>query len=372
MPARILVFGDESSRLEGAQGLKYSINGISPATRPDRLHGRSRSGRRRSPTRYGLVFANCNPNASFDTDAIDNTTVNGTVADVVQKVAAFQAGDTFNGNDLVTIWVGMNDILNDYQANASRRRDRAAGGHEASRARRSPASSTRSPTPARKVLMLTVPDMSYSPFGYTEAQRGDFDRAKLLSDMSTQFNLGLRSNILNDGSKIGLVLVDDLVRNAVRSPGSFGLIALANQTLRLPRHRAAAHLHEQHAAQRPVDGPAGARPAFMWADATHLGSTLQAQIGSQAVGPRALESVLIAPRPMNWRASRASSFQAPTGFDVLRRSMWPSHDVPSNEGLLSSQGGARDITWASVAQSLCCLRGADRVSPQGSATPACV
>ena len=32
VPARILTFGDESSRLEGAQGLKYSINGISSAT----------------------------------------------------------------------------------------------------------------------------------------------------------------------------------------------------------------------------------------------------------------------------------------------------------------------------------------------------
>ena len=31
-PARMIVFGDESSRLEGAQGLKYSINGISTST----------------------------------------------------------------------------------------------------------------------------------------------------------------------------------------------------------------------------------------------------------------------------------------------------------------------------------------------------
>ena len=32
VPARILTFGDESSALIGAQGLKYSINGISTAT----------------------------------------------------------------------------------------------------------------------------------------------------------------------------------------------------------------------------------------------------------------------------------------------------------------------------------------------------
>ena len=58
------------------------------------------------------------------------------------------------------------------------------------------------------MVLLTVPDLSESPFGYAEALRGDFDRMKLLSDMSTQFNLGLRSHIINDGSQIGLVEVD--------------------------------------------------------------------------------------------------------------------------------------------------------------------
>ena len=32
VPARLLVFGDESSRLQGAQGLKYSINEVSNIT----------------------------------------------------------------------------------------------------------------------------------------------------------------------------------------------------------------------------------------------------------------------------------------------------------------------------------------------------
>ena len=281
VPARLLVFGDESSRLEGPQGLKYSINGISQVTLqtdctvfPIWTQALANS--------YNLTFSNCNPNATFETDAIDNTTVNGTVADVVQKVAAFQSGDTFNDDDLVTIWVGMNDILNDYRANATGDEtvllaDMKAQGATLAGVVNAIANS------GAKVLILTVPDMSDTPFAYVESQRGDFNRLQLLSDMSTQFNVGLRSNIINDGSKIGLVLVDDLVRNAVRSPGSFGLISLDNQSYGCLDSSPLPNCSTDNLRNDPSTGQP-ATSAFMWADATHLGSVMQAQIGSQTVG----------------------------------------------------------------------------------------
>ncbi|MCK9685493.1 SGNH/GDSL hydrolase family protein [Scleromatobacter humisilvae] len=281
VPARLLVFGDESSRLQGSQGLKYSINEVSNIT------GETDCTLNPIWTQtvangYGLTFANCNPNGAFENNAIDNTTVNGTVADVVQKVAAFQGGDTFNGNDLVLIWVGMNDILNEYKANASPDetvlvQDMKDQGTQLANVVNSIANA------GAKVVILTVPDMSYSPYAFAEAQRGDFDRAKLLSDMSTAFNVGMRSNILNDGSKIALVLVDDLVRNAVRSPGSFGLIANDNQTYGCLDSAPLPTCTNETLRNDPSTG----QPAiqnFMWADATHLGSALQGQIGSQAYG----------------------------------------------------------------------------------------
>jgi phospholipase/lecithinase/hemolysin len=281
VPARLLVFGDESSRLEGAQGLKYTINGISPITlqsdctvNPIWTQALANS--------YGLTFANCNPNAAFETDAVDNTSVNGTVADVVQKVAAFNAGDTFNGNDLVAIWVGMHDILNDYQANATGdetgllqdMRDQGAA---------LAAVVNGIANAGAKVIIVTVPDMSDTPFAYLESARGDFDRMKLLSDMSTQFNVGLRSNLLNDGSKIGLVLADDLVRNGVRSPGSFGLINFDNQSYGCLDSAPLPNCSTDTLRDDPSTGQL-ATASFLWADATHLGSVMQAQIGSQAVG----------------------------------------------------------------------------------------
>ena len=281
VPVRILTFGDESSRLEGAQGLKYSINGISGNTFEVDC-GVFPIWTQTVANSYGLVYANCNQNASPETTALDLTTVNGTVDDVVNQVDAFKAGDTFNGNDLVEIWVGMHDIINDYQANATGDQtvllsDMNTAGVTLANLVNSIAAT------GAKVLLLTVPDMSYTPFAYVESQRGDFDRLKLLSDMSTQFNLGLRSNIVNDGSKIGLVLVDDLVRNATRAPGQYGLISLDNQTAGCLDTAPLPTCTQDTLRTDPSTGQA-ATANFMWADPTHLGNVLQSQIGSQAYG----------------------------------------------------------------------------------------
>ena len=276
-PVRLISFGDESSHLEGPQGLKYSINGLTGSQIDCQV---SPIWNQYLAGTYGLVFANCNPNASNNISALDLTTVGGTVDDVVNQVAAFQAGDTFNYNDLVTIWVGMNDVLDAYQANGSG--DQTALLADIKQQGATLAGVVNAIAAAGgKVILLTIPDMSYSPYGYAEAQRGDFDRAKLLSDMSVQFNLGLRSNIINDGSKIGLVLVDDLVRNATRSPGSFGLISFPNQAYGCLDTAPLPTCTPDTLRTDPSTGQ-DATAAFMWADATHLGPVLQQQIGTQA------------------------------------------------------------------------------------------
>ncbi|MBC7666830.1 MAG: hypothetical protein H7276_24090 [Caulobacter sp.] len=278
VPVRLLSFGDESSRLEGAQGLKYSINGLTGSQIDCQV---SPIWNQALANSYGLVFANCNPNASNNISALDLTTVGGTVDDVVNKVAAFQAGDTFNYNDIVTIWVGMNDVLTEYQANGSGDQTTVLTDIKQQGATLAGVVNAIAAAGA-KVVLLTIPDMSLSPYGYVEAQRGDFDRAKLLSDMSTQFNLGLRTNIINDGSKIGLVLVDDIVRNATRSPGSYGLISLDNETYGCRDTAPLPTCTPDTLRNDPSTGQE-ATAAFMWADATHLGSVIQNQIGSQAV-----------------------------------------------------------------------------------------
>src|ERR1700761_4842034 len=87
VPARILTFGDESSRLEGPQGLKYSINGISSTTRqPDcTLKPLWTQILANSYAQVNLVYSNCNTTAAFEADAGDHTTVDATVDDVVNQ-----------------------------------------------------------------------------------------------------------------------------------------------------------------------------------------------------------------------------------------------------------------------------------------------
>ena len=278
-PARVLVFGDESSRLEGPQGLKYSINGMSATNTSQIDCTQSPLWTQTVASYYGLVFANCNPTASNLINAIEYTKVGGTVDDVANSVAAFQAGDTFNYNDLVLVWVGMNDILNEYKANG-------AGDQgvllDTMKARGTALASTIN-TIAKagaKVIVLTAPDLSLSPFGFAESQRGDFDRTKLLSDMTTQFNLGLRINIINDGSKIGLVLPDDFVRDAVRNPGRYGFVLLDNQTYGCLDTAPLPTCTPDTLKTDPVSG--STTTGYLWADATHLGSIGQTTIGAQA------------------------------------------------------------------------------------------
>ncbi len=282
VPARIIVFGDESNSLVTAQGLKYSINGLSATTgqidctvNPLWTQVLANS--------YNISFPNCNSQEVASPTGVDNSTLNATVSDVANQVAAFQAGNSFNSDDLVTVWVGVHDILNEYQTNGSGDDVNSLVSTVRGNAQTLAGIINGIVATGAKVLVLTIPDMSYSPYAYTENQRGDFDRGTLLSQMSSGFNNALRSNIVNDGSKIGLVLVDDIVRGAVRNPGGSGLIAAPNATygcvsLDLPPNCSSNTLNTDPSKNSSAD------TIWLWADPTHLGSWAQAQIGNEAQG----------------------------------------------------------------------------------------
>ncbi|MFL6676886.1 MAG: hypothetical protein ACJ8IK_00990 [Burkholderiaceae bacterium] len=279
VPARLLSFGDENSRMEAGQGQKYSINGFSTATQQVDCN-LNPIWNQVVANSYGLVFQHCNVNASFETNAIDLTTVGATVDDVADSVAAFTAGDTFNGNDIVTIWVGMHDVLNEYKANATGDPTVLLSNMKGQGIKLAGIVNQIENSGA-KVILMTIPDMSLTPFAYAESQKGDFDRLKLLQDMSTQFNLGLVTNFINDGSKIGLVQVDDYVRNAVRNPGGTGYIQLDNQSYGCLDSAPLPTCNDNTLRNDPTTGQV-ALAHFLWADATHLGNVMQNQLGAAA------------------------------------------------------------------------------------------
>ncbi len=277
-PARILSFGDENSLLVPPDGAKYSINGISTTTDlvdctvlPMWFQILA--------TSYTMVYPECNPEGDTAPAARSLAAVGATVDDVGAQVDNFATTEGFAGNDLVTIYAGVNDLLQVYAS--------GAGGDNTGllvemRARAVTLANIVNNLTATgaKVLLLTIPDMGDSPFAQTENERGDFDRVTLLSQMSDAFNRSLRSAIINDGSKIGLVLVDDFVHNAARSPLSYGLtsynIAGCVDTAPLPSCTTDTIVSD------PLTGVANAAQ-YLWADATHLSAVAQQQIGNQAV-----------------------------------------------------------------------------------------
>ncbi len=281
VPARILTFGDESNMLIGPQGQKYSIEGVDPAT--DLVNcSLLPLWNQVLASSYNLVYANCNTEAVADPTAIQLATLNATVSDFKTQVDTFLSGDGFSSSDMVTVWVGAHDVLDAYAENGSNDDVNALTTDMAGRALTLANEVNSIAATGAKVILLTVPDMGLSPYAASENERGDFDRAALLTQMSDAFNRSLRSNVINDGSKVGLVLPDDYVKAAVRNPAGFSLVAQPNVTAGCSN---LAPLPDCTQDTLITDLSTGSNDyhVFLWADATHLAPVAQANIGSQAV-----------------------------------------------------------------------------------------
>jgi len=282
IPARILTFGDENNILVPPQGLKYTINGVSSAT--DLVDcSLLPLWNQALATSFGMTYAECNPEAVASPTAFDFATRNATLDDVNQQIESFLAGDSFNGNDLVTIWVGLHDILELYAEGSTGGDSSELIAQSRARGEQLAALVNRVIGTGAKVIVLTIPDMGQSPFAYNEQNtHGDFDRVKLLSDMSNNFNRAMRSSVINDGSKVGLVLPDDYVNSAVRSPSAFGYAADAAITPGCLETAPLPTCTEDTLVVDPVEN-SSATALFLWADPTHLGPNAHYTIGQQAV-----------------------------------------------------------------------------------------
>lgn len=280
-PARLLSFGDENSLLT-SDGEKYSVNGISTSTNQEDCTVNPMWFQLLAIS-YNVIYPECNPAGDLSPTAHSFAAVDATLDDVQRQLDTFAASDSFTTDDLVTLYVGVHDLLNLY-AGASGVDQTAdllvqmkALGVQYGNLVNSVSNA------GAKVLVLTIPDMGDSPFAVAEMQRGDFDRAHLLSQMSDAYNRAMRSTIINDGSRIGLVLVDDIVHGAARSPSAFGLtsynIAACLDTAPLPSCTSDASDIREDDTQSP---PVANAQFYLWADATHLGITANNSIGQRA------------------------------------------------------------------------------------------
>jgi len=214
-PARLLVFGDESSLLE-SDGRRHGINGLASdnisidcSARPIWVQSVAAS--------TGRVFDECNPGGVTPT-AFMNAEVDAQVGDVVEQLAAYRLAGPKPG-DLITVAVGLHDVLAvhaDYVAGSEAAPDavlRARGERLAG------AVNATVQVDGPVALLSTVPDVGRTP----HALALPAGQAALLTRLSAAFNSGLRQGIVNDGRRIGLVDAFNLVQVMATRPGDFGI-----------------------------------------------------------------------------------------------------------------------------------------------------
>lgn len=125
-----------------------------------------------------------------------------------------------------------------------------------------------------RVIVSTTPDVGLTPYALAEkAAHTDTDRAALLTTLTSEFNAGLRTTVLNDGRYVGLVLADEMVQAMTISPSSFGLgnIKDAACAVALPDCTTATLVSSADAA------------TWLWADDLRMAFNAQNRLGILAI-----------------------------------------------------------------------------------------
>ena len=229
-PARIIAFGDETSSIVDIDGNfnghKFSVNGTSALdeTAID-CRGHPIWIQTLAEAFGTFVFPTCNPagSAVFDPPNRIRATVGARAADLSAQIDAQTAESALRDGDLVTVLVGANDVLAEYTRYPDISEVEITTNVEAAGTLVGRQVNRLADTGA-KVIIATIPDVGLSP--YARAQKAahiDTDRQELIQRLVEKFNTALKLQIDNNGKQIGLVLLDEAVRQTVNSPGAHGI-----------------------------------------------------------------------------------------------------------------------------------------------------
>lgn len=215
-PTRILAMGDESSLLE-AGGRKHTVNAL--------VTGGTALDCTTHPLWVQIVadvfelkFPQCPGTATTPAAGVMLAAAGAKAADIAGQVDA--AAASFTKDDLVTMMVGANDVLELYAQYPTRSEAELAAELRV-RGRAWGAQINRVAEAGPAVLVATVIDLGKTPFAIAQ-EAANAGRAALLTRLTDHYNAGMRLEIINDGRLIGLVFGDLEVQNIVRFPGSFG------------------------------------------------------------------------------------------------------------------------------------------------------
>ncbi len=267
-PGRVLAFGDEMNVLS-ADGKRYAVNGLDAnkvfdcALLPIMAQSLAAA--------YGFVFEPCK-GTQTEFKAVSRAGVGAQADDVAAQVDAQINAGGFKPDDLATMLVGVNDVLALYAQFAIQGEGDLTKELEA-RGKRLAQQVNRLVGLGPRVIVITIPDVSYSPYAKAEAlAHTDTDRRALLARLVYAYNASIRLNILNDGRYIALVLGDEQVQAMNVSPASFSLTNVADAacTTALP----------DCTADTLVTG--ATVTSHLWADDRHPGATWHSQVASLA------------------------------------------------------------------------------------------
>lgn len=270
---RVVAFGDEQS-LVLADGRKYSVNDFTDGNidcqkNPIWLQALA--------SNFGKPVSTC-PGTSTSAISLIRAQAGATADGLRQQVDAHLASDRLGEKDLVTMFVGLNDIVGAYALFAT-------DGEAAITARASEAGRllgtqvNRVATAGSPVLVFTIHDIGQTPFAAAEEAAAP-GRAALLTRLTSAYNTAMRLEIINDGRMIGLVDAFDLLRAMAKPVNSFS-ITNASQTACLDT-AALPDCTTQTLTQ--VDGASINPGAYLWADKLHFGIGAHNWLGTIAVG----------------------------------------------------------------------------------------
>ena len=294
VPERVLVFGDEASviTLEAvpSQGKKYTINALN--TDGTFACGSNQLWIQVLASSYGIGFPECPGPTSAGAAATagrilakPGATASGTLAiDLAQQITQqlnkpVADGGGISANDLVTVYIGVNDVVEAYkryeagatQAEVSALAD-ASGVAIAAQVARIAAAGGR-------VIVSTVPDVGATPYGRSKDVAGTALLTFLTGRINSQFLLELQNSGNNNGREIGLIELNPYLLNVIAFPASYGYVnavEAACKDLPLPPNCTTLTLRNN-----PDGTPAGAFN-WLWSNELQLSPGGHLQLGSLA------------------------------------------------------------------------------------------
>lgn len=232
-PQRMFAFGDEASHLT-ADGRKYGVNVLATDSATAISCNSQPLWVQSVASVFGFVFAECNPDNVAAPQARMVAAPGARVADLVTQIQAQEQAGGFSEGDLATVLVGMNDVIELYEQypgvgqDALLNQARARGVQLGQQVNRLVALGA-------KVIVVTVPDISFSPYARAQdtAHPGE-GRSELIGRLVTGMNEQLGVTMLLDGRFVGLVQADLTWQAIGRFPAGFSFSNISQGICTVP------------------------------------------------------------------------------------------------------------------------------------------